>query len=166
MRSVACVGVVMFAAAAGCATHDTIVLRDPVGPQGYRKSPPPFVGGLKVYSASHPSAYAQSEYPVHTDYTIYGPDDKVVQRIDNRAGMFGQDPAVVPLRPGPYRVKALEQAGGWVLVPVVIEEGRTTVVDLDGTAVPQDSQAQGKWVRLPDGHIVGWQGGCSTRSCR
>jgi hypothetical protein len=119
-----------------------------------------------VYSAPRVGTYAQSEYPVHTDYTIYSRDDKVVRRVDNRAGSFYQDPATVSLRPGVYRLKALTERGGFVVVPVIIEAGKTTVVDLDGTAIPQHSQAEGQWVRLPDGHIVGWQGDCGTRSCR
>jgi hypothetical protein len=165
-KIITCLYVLGLAAAVGCAAPTPWVLHDPVGPQGKFLNPPGTGGVLVVYSAPRVGAYAQSEYPVYTDYTIYSHDDKVVQRVDNRAGSFYQNPATVSLRPGEYRVKALAGRGGFVVVPVIIEEGKTTVVDLDGTAVPQDSKVEGQWVRLPDGHIVGWQGDCGTRSCR
>jgi hypothetical protein len=150
---------------AGCAASAPLVVRNPVGPErphlGRRRTD----GDLVVYSATHAATYAQSEYPVHTDYTISTQDDKLIERVANQTGSFYSSPATVPLVPGEYHVKALAERGGFVIVPVVIEAGRTTVVDLDGEALPQsaaehagaDADAAGEWVRLPDGHVVGWR---------
>jgi hypothetical protein len=153
------------AAMTGCSIRAPLVVQNRVGPQ--RPHPPRrrTDGDLVVYSARHAATYAQSEYPVHTEYTIATPDDKVIERVANQAGPFSADPAKVHLPPGEYHVKALAERGGFVVVPVVIEAGKTTVVDLDGEALPQnavehadaDADAAGEWVRLPDGHVVGWQ---------
>jgi hypothetical protein len=45
-----------------------------------------------------------------------------------------------------------------VTVPVVIEEGRTTVVHLDGSEVTgRRRNSSADFVRLPDGSIIGWR---------
>jgi hypothetical protein len=151
----------------GCAVaRGPLVLHEAVGPQRPYTNSPRAEGSLVVYSAHRVATYAQSEYPVHTSYTIYNAGGKLVERVDNLAGSFNQDPATVTLPPGEYRVKALLERGGQVVVPVIVEQGKTTIVDLDGTALPQDANAQGRWVRLPDGHVVGWQSDCATASCR
>lgn len=116
----------------GCAAAPAVI-HDPVRPQR-----PPLVrrrtdGDLVVYSAPRVSWYAQAEYPAYTDYTIYTQDGKVLSRIDNSTGSFNGYPARVTLRPGEYRVKALQAGGRYAIVPVIIEAGGTTVVSLDGT---------------------------------
>jgi hypothetical protein len=123
-------------------------------------------GALIVYSATRVSEYAQSEYPVHTPYAIYTQAKQVVKEVENTAGSFNQDPEQVSLPPGQYRVKALAVGIGEVIVPVVIEEGETTVVDLDGTAARQEQSSKTNWVRLPDGHVVGRRASCNTSDCR
>lgn len=117
---------------AGCATAPTVI-HDPVRPQR-----PPLVrrrtdGDLVVYSAPRVSGYAQAEYPAYTNYSIYTQDGKLLSRIDNSTGSFNGYPARVTLRPGEYRVKALQAGGRYAIVPVIIEAGETTVVSLDGT---------------------------------
>ena len=44
-----------------------------------------------------------------------------------------------------------------MVVPVVIEADKTTVVDLDGTALPQGAPEDNDLVKLPGGHVVGWR---------
>jgi hypothetical protein len=117
---------------AGCAAAPTVI-HEPVRPQRQlvrRRTD----GGLVVYSAPRVSWYAQAEYPAYTDYTIYTQDGKVLSRIDNSTGSFNGYPARVTLQPGEYRVKALQAGRGYALVPVIIEAGETTVVNLNGTA--------------------------------
>jgi hypothetical protein len=156
--------------AAGCAASVPLVLHDPVGPAP-RVSSSNIEGRLVVYSATRVTMADQSEYPVHTAYTIYGPRGAVIQRVDNTAGLFSKDPVAVSLPQGEYRVKALAVGSGYVVVPVVIVARQTTVVDLDGTALPQGRDAAaassvgGPWVRLPDGHVVGSQASCDGHSC-
>jgi hypothetical protein len=155
------------AAMTGCSMRAPLVVQNPVGPQRLHPPRRRTDGDLVVYSGRHAATYAQSEYPVHTEYTIATPDDKVIERVANQTGPFSADPEKVHLAPGKYHVKALAERGGFVVVPVVIEAGKTTVVDLDGEALPQsedadahgdaDADAAGEWVRLPDGHVVGWR---------
>ncbi|HVO46409.1 MAG TPA: hypothetical protein VMT29_08740 [Steroidobacteraceae bacterium] len=98
---------------------------------------------------------------MHTPYTIFGKGDEVVRNVENTSGLFSKDPEAVWLHPGEYHVKALATGAGYVVIPVVIESQRTTVVDLDGSALPQgsrsgrDGDGGAGWVRLPDGHVVG-----------
>jgi hypothetical protein len=114
-----------------------------------------------VYSATRVTTADDSEYPVHTPYTIYGPDDKLIRNVNNTAGLFSQAPSTVSLPPGQYHVKALAADAGFVIVPVVIVPHRTTIVDLDGTALPQQGAAQSDddahLVRLPNGRVIGAQ---------
>lgn len=158
--SLACLGTLI-----GCAAPAPVAIRDPVGPEIEQLDPAPHQGDLLVFSADRVSTTTQSEYPVHTAYTIYTLEGRVLKRVRNLAGTFNQDPERVSLPEGSYRVRALKEGGGEVIVTVIIRPGKTTVVDLDGTALPQDGPARGNWVRLPDGHVVGWQAGCVTSSC-
>ena len=90
------------------------------------------VGNLIVYSATYAPTLEQSEYPAHTDYTIATPDGKVIQRVKNATGSYGSRPAIVSLSPGNYRVRAQYDRGGFVVLAVGIEPGKTTVLDLSG----------------------------------
>ncbi len=114
-----------------------------------------------VYSATRVTTADDSEYPVHTPYTIYGPDDKILQEVTNTAGLFSHAPSTVSLQPGHYRVKALAADAGYVIVPVVIVPHRITIVDLDGTALPKQDIAHAadsaSLVRLPNGRVIGAQ---------
>ncbi|MBS0422112.1 MAG: hypothetical protein JSR66_30685 [Proteobacteria bacterium] len=149
-----------------CAARPPLVVRQPVGPEVERITPAATQGNLVVYSAERAATYAQSEYPVHTAYTIYSLDNKMVRRIENLSGSFNQDPERVSLPPGRYRIKALNSDSGEVIVTVIVVAEKTTVVDLDGTALPQGDTGRGKWVRLPNGHVVGWQADCHSSACR
>jgi hypothetical protein len=146
----------------GCVAPGPVVLQNPVGPWKQRPTADDRSGQLIVYSATRVTTSDQSEYPVHTPYTIYGPDEKPVRRVNNTSGLFSQSPATVSLPAGAYHVKALATDAGFVIVPVIIEAHQTTVVDLDGTALPQGSRSNAdadiSWVRLPDGHVVGAPG--------
>jgi hypothetical protein len=158
----ACIAVITCAASLfGCATPAPIVLHDPVGPWQPRVTTDDGSGQLMVYSATRVTTADDSEYPVHTSYTIYGPDEKLLRNVNNTAGLFSQAPSTVSLPPGQYRVKALAADSGFVIVPVVIVPHKTTIVDLDGTALPQQDTAQSSddahWVRLPNGRVIGAQ---------
>jgi hypothetical protein len=144
----------LLTALSGCATHP-IVLETPVGPA--TPVPERREGRLIVYSATFAPTMEQSEYPRHTSYTIATQNDKVIERVTNAAGSFLSQPATVALPSGEYHVRAQYDRGGFVVVPVVIEAGRTTVVDLDGEALSQHLDTNSDKVRLPDGHVVGWR---------
>lgn len=88
-------------------------------------------GKLVVYSATYPATVEQSEYPVHTHYTIATVAGKVIERVSNATGSFFSQPATVALPAGEYHVRAQSDGGRFVVVPVLIEPGKTTVVNLD-----------------------------------
>jgi len=140
---------------AACAGGLPYVLQNAVGPQS--ASTGSGTGTLIVYSATYAPVVEQSEYPIHTDYTVATLGDHVIERVSNGTGSFFSDPAKVSLPAGEYHVRAQYDRGGFVIVPVVIAANKTTVVDLDGEASPQVRNTGAGKVRLPDGHVVGWQ---------
>jgi len=158
---IACVATLCTAVLVGCTTPAPMMLHDAVGPWQPHVGPDDGSGQLMVYSATRVTTSDDSEYPVHTPYAIYGPDDKVLQDITNTAGLFSQAPSSVSLPAGHYRVKALAADAGYVIVPIVIVPHRTTIVDLDGTALPKQDIAEAadapNLVRLPDGRVIGAQ---------
>lgn len=176
-RSAACAAalflcILEFAAFGGCTTQSPVILHDPVGPLQPNRTSTDTQGALIVYTATRVSTSDQSLYPVHTAYTICDQGGRIIRHVNNTAGLFGQDPAMVQLPAGEYRVKALAVDAGYVLVPVIIEPHKSTVVDLDGTVLPRNagpstgSDSGGGWVRLPNGHVVGSQAGCDRGSCK
>jgi hypothetical protein len=120
-------------------------------------------GNLIVYSATYAPTLEQSEYPAHTNYTIATPDDKIIEHVTNATGTFNSRPARVSLPAGQYHVRAQYNGGRFVTIPVTIEPGKTTVIDLDGEPISQGRATAREMVRLPDGQVVGWSA-TSSRS--
>lgn len=116
-------------------------------------------GELVVYSATFAPTVEQSEYPVHTDYTVATTNGTVMERIANQTGPFGASPVKVTLPEGRYQVRAQYEGGQFVVVPVVIEADKTTTIDLTGGPLPQGGDPTAQPVRLPDGAVVGWSEG-------
>ena len=110
-------------------------------------------GDLMVYSATFAPTLEEGEYPAHTDYTIATVADQPLQHITNQTGSFDKRPATVSLASGEYHVRAQYQRGGFITVPVTIEPGKTTILDLDGTPASRGSSDP---IRLPDGAVAGW----------
>jgi hypothetical protein len=155
-----------------CATHGPTAAEPNSAPEPDAASPPSAAekpnaaapspssgrnGDLIVYSATYSPTLEQSEYPAHTNYTIATVDDQVIEHVKNATGTFNSRPARVSLPAGEYHVRAQYDRGGFVIVPIVIEPGKTTVVDLDGAALSRHLSVGNEVVRLPDGHVIGWQ---------
>ena len=140
---------------AGCATRAPLVVQNPAGPQP--SIPVRGTGDLVVYSATYAPTVEEGEYPVHTNYTIATPDDRIIKHVSNRTGPFQAYPATVALPSGEYHVRAQYDRGGFVIVPVVIVPGKTTVINLNGGELPQGTDIGKDMVRLQDGHVVGWR---------
>jgi len=150
--------VITLIAFSGCATRAKLVLNQSVGPGRYhanrRRGVAP--GELEVFSALEVINAVDSDHPTHTNYTIDDQGGKTLRRVDNRTGSFYQDPVVVSLPAGAYKVEARATNTGEVIVPVVIEAGKCTVIYLDGSNPPQSKAQPGdQWVRLPGGQIIG-----------
>lgn len=156
MKTAKKVFLIFLVAVTGCATRARVVVQQAVGPAravlARRRNSN---GSLVVYSAMEVINAADARHPAHSSYRIYMPDGKLLRDVDNREGSFYQDPIAVPLAPGKYNIEARATNVGWVELPVIIEQGRTTVVDLDGDVLPPHEAGNGEWVRLPGGQIVG-----------
>lgn len=144
-------------AISGCAGHGPVVLHEVVGPAPQHPNESHTgTGQLVVYSARDLMNTADSDHPAHTSYIIYDHDGDFRQRVNNRAGSFYQEPASVSLPVGSYEIEAKASNGPEVLIPVLIAESRSTIVDLEGSNLSRnDSKSGDQWVRLPGGQIIG-----------
>jgi hypothetical protein len=91
-----------------------------------------YVGTLKVFSTTEqrPDGDDTYRYP-HTDYEIYKRNGTLFKRVDNGWTQLDETPTAVTLLKGRYFVQAQSETAGLIRVPVVIQTGRTTVVDLE-----------------------------------
>ncbi|MDB6066470.1 MAG: hypothetical protein JWR26_2678 [Pedosphaera sp.] len=162
MKSFVALSVLVFTLSA-CTFHPAPLALNPIGPAPLEERPASLdQGRLIVYSAWDPFA---NRYLVnHTPYTIISEDGKWVKQVTNHLGPLDDDPARVLLPAGSYTVKARSQDYGNIEAPVVIKTGRTTVLYLDGSNHPHPSAAdKSKFVRLPDGELVGWAANASEK---
>jgi hypothetical protein len=141
----------------GCVTQKKFVIRDPVGPGGTFAEFPGNEGRLIVHSRREVLDATKSRHPVHTGYTIFSGDGKAFRRVTNQSGPFFEEPVGISLPPGTYKVEARATNNGLVSIPVVIKEGKTTVVYLDGETLPEglSETNDSDWIRLPNGQIAG-----------
>jgi len=160
-------GVLLF----GCASGRSGTILGAVGPA----PPEPATGNstngtLVVYSAYEGNADFNSRDPYrpeYSDYKIYI-GGKLLRRVHNDSGTLLQDPALVELPAGQYRVVARANGYEEVTIPVVIRARQSTVLHLEGggswpdPAVFNPTNA----VRLPDGQVVGWRAGESSGASR
>jgi hypothetical protein len=119
---------------------------------------------LEVYTAqANPAGSRRTQQQAHTDYTIFLDDTWFSERVHNSRNADQASPQLVTLAPGTYNVsaQASDAKGGAfnIVVPVVIEAGRTTKVYLDGEWRPRDLSTSAQLVRLPTGEPVGWSAG-------
>jgi len=70
-------------------------------------------------------------------------------------------PDEVPLAAGNYNIVAESTCCGLVTVPVVIQQGKTTIVHLDRNWWPPSKTDTNQLVFLPDGEPVGWSSSTS-----
>ena len=94
--------------------------------------PSDYVGTLKVFTATEqrPDGDDTFRYP-HTDYEIYTANGKRFEKVDNGMTQLEETPTEVTLPKGRYIVEAQSETEGFVRVPVIIQTGRTTVVNLE-----------------------------------
>ena len=89
-------------------------------------------GHLRVFTATerHPDGDGP-EYHPHTGYLVCDSTGKTILHVANHVGSMDEAPATVTLPAGNYVVLAQATGVGRVKVPVVVEAGRATVVQLD-----------------------------------
>ena len=163
----------------GCASTPQIAISEGVGPAPMERAEAPGKSVLQVYSARVKALtdlnreeflwnndFGKNAFlyeAAHTDYTICTRDGKVLQRVRNARNPNDPEPAVVPLPPGNYEVKANARGFGLVTIPVVIEPGNVTMVNLQRGENPVvASVAKSNAVLLGDYRIVGWRANSSA----
>lgn len=75
--------------------------------------------------------------------------------VNNRDSSLARDPVTLDLPVGQYQVTARAANFELVTVAVVIQGGRLTVVDLTQDVLAHATAANGNWVRLPNGEVIG-----------
>ena len=149
---------------AACAAPRIVLA--PVGPAPFAgRAPSGRTGYLQVFSSLEQQSDDQNQensgaspfWYQHTDYNIYDAKAKRVKHVYNTAGHYSTSPRLVSLRPGIYTVSARDKQWLSVIVPVVIERGRTTKVHLDDNWQPPAGAPNTEVVSAPDGNPVGWR---------
>jgi len=125
-RVIIVVWALLFVAATQCSIAAPMPVWPTVGP-----SEPLHVGYLVVYSATEPFNDGDLMYYTHTDYELYSTAGRFLKKIRNSIVRGDETPERVPLAPGRYLVEAESEYEGIVRVPVIIADGRTTVVNLE-----------------------------------
>jgi hypothetical protein len=88
-------------------------------------------GSLVVYSATDEFDDGGVPYHAHSSYAIYTLDGKLFRSVENHISRSDEIPEVVALPVGSYTVDARSEKNGYVRVPIVINAGRPTVLDLN-----------------------------------
>jgi hypothetical protein len=156
-KIITCLGAAMISFFVGCASHP--VVTSPVGPEPIERSALNANGYLQVFSETEDHVAGDGPpYRLHTGYAILDRSGKQVKYVQNHVGEMDEMPTLVDIPAGSYRVVAQSASYGRVTVPVVIREGKATLVHLDREGKVPLTVPESDVVRLPDGEIVGWSG--------
>ena len=138
---------------AGCAPVRPLVIDQPIGPYDLDVRRVRH-GTLVVYTETQPFD-GDSDYPVHSAYTVMTPEGVVVKEVLNHRHYQDREPTPVPLPVGQYSVATKGARHGPVSLVAVIQAGLTTVIDLNEEVFPVRTAQGEQWVRLPSGQIIG-----------
>jgi hypothetical protein len=153
--------------AVACMTQQPVTLSSAVGPDPMGQTQATSMGFLTVYTGMYTYS-ARDTYPltdmtyysVHTDYRIYDTSGRLLKNINNAAVYHEPAPKTVALPPGRYTIAGYTDGDRLVKVPVVIDSGRTTIVNLE---TDHNKRFRGATdsdvVRSSDGQIIGWSAG-------
>jgi hypothetical protein len=143
-------------ATALCSCMAAIPPLPPVGPETTARAFRGNEGSLQVFTATTTAEVDfEAYFHPHTGYRIEDAAGNTVQFVPNHPSEMSEQPDVVTLAPGTYRVVAESTWCGLVTVPVVIEQGRATTVHLDGSG--RGGSNDPAFVHLPNGETVGWR---------
>jgi len=152
-----CLGFAALLLLSGCATHNSRLVLDPVGP-GIEDSGVVATGYLQVFTATETISDRGFFFYPYSGYNIYRPDGARFQFIPNHRSNLDPVPTVVSLESGEYKIVVRGEGTGLITVPVVIVAGEQTDVYLRRPGMPKAKQAQSdNVVRLPDGRVAGWR---------
>jgi hypothetical protein len=98
-----------------------------------------------VFSATDPFDDGGVPYYAHSAYSVYTDSGKFFKHVENHISLSDEIPSLVTLPTGSYVIEVRSENRGYVRLPIVIAEGRRTVVDPDREqTVPQKRLAQAK----------------------
>lgn len=140
----------------GCST--TPVVLDPVGPPPPGATAPLHQGYLKVFTTTEARKDGEDTYYPHSGYHIYTASGVRWKYVPNRIDVTDESPMVVVIPVGNYKVVARADGYGRITVPIVINGGMLTEVNLETwnrrkTSVSNEAAV----VQLPNGYAVGWR---------
>lgn len=141
---------------AGCST--TPIVLNPVGPPPPGATAPPHQGYLQVYTPTEARNEGEDTYYPHSGYHIYTASGVRWKHVPNRIDTTDESPMVVVLPAGNYKIVARADGYGRITVPVVINGGTLTEVNLETwnrKKTPPNNEAA--VVQLPNGYVVGWR---------
>ena len=161
-KTFALIGAAILTLLTGCAS--TPIALSPVGPKPSGTSDFYGTGHLRVYSDTKTRTISEDNYYPHTGYIIRDQFGRLVKYVPNHLGYADEKPTLVTISAGKYNVVAESSAYGRVTVPVVIEDGKTTVLHLDRSWRPSSDIASNGLVRFPDGEAIGWSGSVTKAS--
>ncbi len=150
---------------ASCASAPPTIVHETIGP-AFMAATPDRNGFLTVNSAT--TWVTNDDGPSsldYTDYDVYAADGTLLEHVANH----DVEPARVTLPKGTYTIVAASDNSGMVSIPVAIETGRTTVVNLEsGNGWKQTFAGIGNadLVRLPNGQPIGYRARASELSKR
>ena len=168
LRSIMLVASAAWICGACAHQQDTWKVMEAVGPAPLLASTAPPQGFLRVYTPTEEYDDDQALYDRHRNFSILAPGGEVLQYVLNADDRWDETPARVPLPVGSYKIESRTLNGRIATVPVVVQEGRTTDVYLDGSfagsvaqrdtsdSLPSVSAGRSDLVTLPDGEIIGW----------
>jgi hypothetical protein len=162
-KTYAILGGVITAILSGCSSPPAVV-QAPVGPNPFGATQSGPQGTLEVFSATVQENNVGYETPYYerTSYDIYDGSGNMIKRVrDNNRGEYRALPLREQLAPGTYKVKALAAVGTgeWLMIPVVIDAGKTTEVHLNGHWTPPNDVPGKALVYTPQGRPLGYSDG-------
>ena len=92
-------------------------------------------GYLVVYSATDRVNDGDTPYYPHSSYAIYTADGKLFRTVENRVSPSDEVPDRVLLPIGRYMIWARSEDKGYTRADIIVRLGRTTIVDLESSAL-------------------------------
>jgi len=139
---------------AGCCS--TPIKLDSVGPAPTSTYVPS--GWLKVFSATKtvPDGDSTYYYP-HTGYRIFTESGRLLEYVPNHVDPVDESVTLVKIPAGKYKISARSEPYNMVVVPVLIQAGKTTEVHLGAHWKAPANAFTNQIVYFPDGRPVGWK---------
>jgi hypothetical protein len=157
MKNISLIGAVIIPLLSGCAS--TPVALNSVGPAPATPAGEYVATGwLRVYTATDAHEIGDNTYYyTHTGYHIYTEDGKLWKYIPNHTGDMDESVANVQIPEGKYKVLARSEPYNVVIVPVLIQAGKTSEVHLGAHWTPPLNAPTNEIIYFPDGRPVGWK---------